>query len=66
MEKITRKKLKKAALLEDDSMNNQRLNQDSNDQTKPSPADDENPQNTPNEETLRAKKRSSHTILLYP
>ena len=57
MEKITRKKLKQTALLEDDSMNNQEANQDSNDQTKRSPTDDEeDPKSTPHEETPCAQK----------
>ncbi len=46
MEVITRKRVKKAALLEDDSMNNQDLKQDSNDQTKQLPFDEEDPKNT--------------------
>ncbi len=64
MEITTRKKVKKAALLEDDSMNNQDLNQDSNDQTKQSPVDDEEdpkitshtPETTPVDKTHSQKR----------
>jgi len=56
--------VKKAALLEDDSMNNQDLNQDSNDQTKQSPVDDEEdpkitshtPETTPVDKTHSQKR----------